>query len=75
MAGNGRPVPTLAGSPMVGSLREIRRDYLGTISRAARDVGGLARIVAGPPGWRVILYSVSSPQLAAEILGRPERYR
>ena len=75
MAGNGRPVPTLAGSPMVGSLIEIRRDYLGTISRAARDVGGLARIVAGPPGWRVILYSVSSPQLAAEILGRPERYR
>ena len=60
---------------MVGSLWEVRRDYLGTISRAAREVGGLARIVAGPPGWRVILYSVSSPQLAAEVLGQPERYR
>ncbi len=60
---------------MVGSLGEIRRDYLGTISRAAREVGGLARIVAGPPGWRVTLYSVSSPQLASEILSRPDRYR
>ncbi len=60
---------------MIGSLGEIRRDYLGTISRAAREVGGLARIVAGPPGWRVTLYSVSSPQLASEILSLPDRYR
>src|SRR5918998_1381390 len=75
MTGNGRPVPTLAGRPLVGSLREVRRDYLGTISRAARDVGGLARIVAGPPGWRVVLDSVPSPQLAAEVLGQPQRYR
>jgi cytochrome P450 len=75
MPGNGLRVPTLAGNPIVGSLRQIRRDYLGTISRAARDVGGLARIVAGPPGWRVVLYSVSSPELAAEILGQPDRYR
>lgn len=60
---------------MIGSLGEIRRDYLGTISRAAREVGGLARIVAGPPGWRVTLYSVSSPELASEILSRPDRYR
>ncbi len=60
---------------MVGSLGEIRRDYLGTIARAAREVGGLARIVAGPPGWRITLYSVSSPQLASEILSQPDRYR
>jgi cytochrome P450 len=65
----------LAGRPVIGSLGEIRRDYLGTISRAAREVGGLARIVAGPPGWRVTLYSVSSPTLASEILSRPDRYR
>jgi cytochrome P450 len=56
-------------------MNELRRNYLGTISRAAREIGGLARIVAGPPGWRVTVYSVSSPQLAAEILGQPERYR
>jgi hypothetical protein len=31
-------------------MRELRRDYLGTISRAAREIGDLARIAAGPPG-------------------------
>jgi cytochrome P450 len=56
-------------------MREIRRDYLGTISRAAREVGGLARISAGPPGWRVTVYSVASPELAAEILSQPDRFR
>jgi hypothetical protein len=56
-------------------MGEIRRDYLGTISRAAREVGGLARITVGPPGWRVTVYSVSSPELAAEILGQPNRFR
>jgi cytochrome P450 len=56
-------------------MRDLRRDYLGTISRAAREVGPLARITAGPPGWRVIVYSVSSPELAAEILSQPDRFR
>jgi cytochrome P450 len=68
-------VPRLAGSPVVGSVRELRRDYLGTISRAANEIGSLARISAGPPGWRVTFYSVSSPELAAEILGQPDRFR
>jgi cytochrome P450 len=56
-------------------MREMSRDYLGTISRAAREVGGLARISAGPPGWRVTVYSITSPELAAEILSQPDRFR
>ena len=68
-------VPRLKGSPLVGSVRELRRDYLGTISRAASEIGGLACISAGPPGWRVRFYSVSSPELAAEILSQPDRFR
>ncbi len=56
-------------------MRELRRDFLGTISRANREIGGLARITAGPPGWRITAYSVSSPELAAEILGQPDRFR
>jgi cytochrome P450 len=56
-------------------MRELRRDYLGTMSRAASEVRPLARITAGPPGWRVIVYSVSSPELAAEILSQPDRFR
>src|SRR5829696_8325129 len=51
-------VPRLSASPVLGSVRELRRDYLGTISRAANEIGGLARISAGPPGWRVTFYSV-----------------
>jgi hypothetical protein len=71
----GQRVPRLGGSRLLGSVRELRRDYLGTISRAADEIGGLARISAGPPGWRVTFYSVSSPELAAEILGQPDRFR
>jgi cytochrome P450 len=70
----GLEVPTLAGWPVVGSLRGLRRDYLGTIVRADREVGGLARIVAGPPGWRLTIYSVTSPSLIEEVLNGPERF-
>ena len=70
-----RRVPRLSGSPVLGSLRELRRDYLGTISHANREVGGLACISAGPPGWRITAYSVTSPELAAEILGQPDHFR
>ena len=66
--------PTLPGGRVLGSVLDIRRDYLGTIARAAREVGALTRVVAGPPGWRVVLYVVGSPELAAEILHEPERY-
>jgi cytochrome P450 len=68
-------VPRLGGSPVLGSMRELRRDFLGTISRANREIGGLACISAGPPGWRITAYSVSSPELAAEVLGQPDRFR
>ena len=67
--------PTLAGWPVVGAFWHLRRDYLGTISRADREVGGLARIVAGPPGWRLTIISVTSPALIQEVLSSPERFR
>jgi cytochrome P450 len=67
--------PTLRGNAVLGSLRDLRRDYLGTIARAAGEVGGVARITAGPPGWRLTLYPVSSPELVGEVLTSPDRYR
>ncbi|HET9649859.1 MAG TPA: cytochrome P450 [Microlunatus sp.] len=67
-------MPTLRGAPLVGAALDLRRDYLGTLLRAARDVGDVARIYAGPPGWRVAFYSVSTPELVLEILGQPDRY-
>ena len=67
--------PTLTGWPVVGALWELRRNYLGTMVRADREVGGLARIVAGPPGWRLTIISVTSPALIEEVLSNPQRFR
>jgi len=67
-------VPSLRSAPVIGAARELREDYFGTVLRAARDVGDIARVYAGPPGWRVSFYSVSTPDLVSEILGQPDRY-
>jgi hypothetical protein len=48
-------------------MGEIRRDYLGTISRAVREVGGLARITVGPPGMQIAMLGI--PILLAAVLG------
>lgn len=45
------------------------------ITRAAAELGEVVRITAGPPGWRLTFYPVSSPGLAAEVLTHPDRYR
>lgn len=75
MAGSSGPeVPTLTGWPVVGVARALHRDYLGTIGRADRELGGLARIVAGPPGWRLVLYALTSPALIEDVLRRPEHF-
>ena len=70
----GQRVPSLPSTPIIGAAIGMRRDFLGTCSRAARDVGGLVRIVAGPPGWRMTLYAVAAPDLVYEILGHPDRF-
>jgi cytochrome P450 len=55
-------------------LAEVNRDFLGTLVRTAREVGPLARIICGPPGWRETLYLVSSPALAEQVLMDPELF-
>jgi len=67
-------VPSLRSTPIIGAARELREDYLGTVLRAAREVGDIARVYAGPPGWRVAFYSVATPDLVSEILSHPDRY-
>jgi cytochrome P450 len=68
-------VPRLAGWPVLGSLAALQHDYLGTIARADREIGGLARVVAGPPGWRLTIITVTAPELIAEVLGDQQRFR
>ena len=70
----GQKVPTLPSTPIIGAAVGMRRDFLGTSLRAARDVGDVARIVAGPPGWRMTLFSVAAPELVLEVLGHPDRF-
>lgn len=69
-----RRVPSLRGTPVMGAAQELSDDYLGTLLRAARQVGDVARVYAGPPGWRTTFYCVSSPDLVMEVLGQPDRY-
>jgi len=68
------PVRVMRGTPLLGAALEVRRDYLGTIMRAAREVGDVARIDVGPPGWRTTFYSVSAPDAVQQVLGQPDRY-
>src|SRR6478609_8173402 len=65
--------PLFDGSRIVGSLTEVRRDYLSTVLRAAR-VAEVVRIKAGPPGWRRTFYSISTPEAVHHILGQPDLY-
>src|SRR3954470_23186311 len=69
----GRPVPRLAGVPLLGSALDLRRDYLGTLLRAQATGANVVRLDAGPPGWRITLHAVFAPDGVEQVLGRPER--
>jgi cytochrome P450 len=57
-------VPTVPGSPVLGSLLDMRRDRIGFFCRVAREYGDIA--VASFPRRRVAI--VSGPELAHEVL-------
>jgi hypothetical protein len=68
--------PRLPGVPVLGSALDLKRNYLGTLLRGAREVGGVVRFVAGPPGWRQSLYGVFTPDGIAHVLAADGiRYR
>jgi hypothetical protein len=66
-----RRVPSLPSAPVIGAARELRQDCLGTVLRAAREIGDSPGC---PPGWRVGSYSVATPDLVSAILSQPDRY-
>ena len=45
--------PSLPGTPGLGMLPAMRRDVLGTLERARRELGDVVRLEIGPPGLRV----------------------
>ncbi|MFE9258783.1 cytochrome P450 [Streptomyces sp. NPDC006879] len=61
-------VPGPTGLPLLGSVRELRRDSLGAFLAAQREFGDLCRFVAGPPGLRNEVYAVFSATGAQQVL-------
>lgn len=64
----GTEIPDLAGTPLLGSLPDLKADSLGTYLRAQRLHGDVVRVTAGPPGLRTELYCVFSPEGAQQVL-------
>jgi hypothetical protein len=50
-------------------MLDLRRDVMGTYLRGREDYGDLVRFVAGPPGLRMQLYGVFSPEGVQQVLG------
>lgn len=61
-------VPGPAGIPLLGSALDLRRDQLATLEEAHRRYGDVVRFFAGPPGLRVVMYAVFSPEGARQVL-------
>ncbi|WP_282703608.1 cytochrome P450 [Streptomyces sp. CC219B] len=60
--------PVATGSPVLGSMRDLLRDPLGTYLRARRDHGDVVRFLAGPPGLRSEVYAVFSAEGVQQVL-------
>jgi cytochrome P450 len=70
-----RDVPGPPGIPLLGSVLDLRRDLLATFEDAHRRYGDVVRIFAGPPGLRVVMYVVFSPEGVRQVLtGTGRRY-
>ncbi len=68
-------VPGPAGIPLLGSALDLRRDLLGTLEKAHRRYGDVVRFSAGPPGLRIVMYGVFSPEGVRQVLtGTGQRY-
>jgi cytochrome P450 len=68
-------VPGPPGMPLLGSALDLRRDLLATFEQAHRRYGDVVRISAGPPGLRIVMYGVFSPEGVHQVLtGTGQRY-
>lgn len=68
-------VPGPRGSRLLGAMRELQRDQLGSYERAVAEYGDVVRLVVGPPGLRRALYLVTHPDGVEQVLaGDPDGY-
>lgn len=69
-------VPGPAGSALLGSMANLRRNPLDTYLRARRQYGDVVRFTAGPPGLRTAFYTVFSAEGAQQLLAtQASRFR
>jgi cytochrome P450 len=61
-------VPGPRGMPLFGSGPALVRDPLGTYQQAMETHGDIVRLVAGPPGRRVVLHALFAPEHARQVL-------
>ena len=68
--------PSLAGSPALGLLKDLRGDVLGTLERARRECGDVVRLEAGPPRMRAVTYAFFHPDAVRHAMAtEADRYR
>jgi cytochrome P450 len=68
-------VPGPRGSLLLGVMRELQRDQLGSYERAMAEYGDVVRLEVGPPGLRRALYLVTHPDGVEQVLaGDPDGY-
>ncbi|MFZ3557774.1 cytochrome P450 [Streptomyces sp. BH055] len=60
------PIP--AGTPLLGSMLDLKRDALGTFLRARETHGDVVKFLAGPPGLRRTMYGLFSAEAAQQVL-------
>jgi cytochrome P450 len=58
---------------LLGSMLDLRRDFLGTLERAMLDQGDVARVVVGPPGARRVLHVITHPDGIQHVLATNSR--
>jgi cytochrome P450 len=61
-------VPGPRGLPLLGLGPALVRDPLGTYQHAMETYGDIVRLVAGPPGRRVVLHALFAPDHARQVL-------
>jgi cytochrome P450 len=61
-------VPSVAGTPLLGSMPDLLGDPLAAYLRARRDLGDVVRFRAGPPGLRRDIYAVFSAEGVQQVL-------
>ena len=61
-------IPTVKGSRLLGSARDLQRDQLGTYARAMATYGEIARFRIGPPRVGFEFDAVFTPEAARQVL-------